>query len=255
MRHYPLKRFGQNFLEDKGIINTILRIFAPKPQDNIVEIGPGLGALTSPLLACLPHLTAIEIDTNLQEYLATLPLSHKLTLIKGDALTINYASLGEQLRLIGNLPYNISTPLLLHVLQDAAHIEDMHFMLQKEVVDRLAAVPGNKSYGRLSVVVQYRCEVTSLLNVPASAFNPPPKVESAVVRLVPYHEPPYPSVDENQLRQVVKTAFAMRRKTLANNFKSVLMPQDWLKLDIDAKQRPEQLSVSDYVRITKFLAD
>ncbi|MCX7117885.1 MAG: 16S rRNA (adenine(1518)-N(6)/adenine(1519)-N(6))-dimethyltransferase RsmA [Legionellales bacterium] len=255
MAHRPKKRFGQNFLQDPWIIDAILTAFHPEPSSHVVEIGPGLGALTKPLLQHLQALTAIEVDTDLCERLKEMPgASLKLNLVMADALTVDYSQLGEQLRLIGNLPYNISTPLILHVLRYARHIEDMHWMLQKEVVDRLAASPGCKAYGRLSVAVQYHCEVEPLFLVPATAFFPQPKVESAMVRLIPYQVSPYPAVNFSDLERLVATSFSMRRKTLANNLKSVLIPSDWATLGIDSKQRPEQISVTDYVHIAKYIA-
>jgi len=254
MVHRPRKRFGQNFLQDQGVIENILREFNPQHADQVVEIGPGLGALTKPLLRILDSLTAIEIDTDLQAYLTEMPQSTgKLRLIGADALTVDYGQLGEHLRIIGNLPYNISTPLLLHLLSYAAHIDDMYFMLQKEVVERLVAQPGCKAYGRLSVVVQYQCEVEQLLAVPPTAFHPQPKVDSAVVRLMPYQLSPYPLVELAELERLVACAFSMRRKTLANNLKPLMTASDLVGLGIDPVMRPEQISITDYVHIAKFI--
>lgn len=256
MAHRPRKRFGQNFLQNHHVIESILHAFHPQKTDNVVEIGPGLGALTKPLLNVLDSLTAIEIDRDLQAYLAEMPqASAKLRLIGADALTIDYSQLGEHLRIIGNLPYNISTPLLLHLLHFAPHIDDMYFMLQKEVVDRLAAQPGCKNYGRLSVIVQYQCEVEHLLAVPPTAFHPEPKVDSAVVRLMPHQTSPYHPVPIAELERLVACAFSMRRKTLANNLKPLLTASDLISLDIDPGRRPEQISITDYVQIAKFLTN
>ena len=256
MLHRPRKRFGQNFLQNHHVIDEILRSLHPQPTDNVLEIGPGLGALTQPLLRMLNSLTAIEIDTDLQAHLAVMPHAHgKLNLIGADALTIDYSQYGEKLRVIGNLPYNISTPLLMHLLRYAQHIDDMHFMLQKEVVERLAASPGNKTYGRLSVIVQYQCEVEQLFVVPPSAFHPQPKVESAVVRLIPYSVSPYPAVNFADLERLMASAFSMRRKTLANNLKPLLSANDLIALGIDPTRRPEQISVTDYVQIAKYIAN
>jgi 16S rRNA (adenine1518-N6/adenine1519-N6)-dimethyltransferase len=256
MYHPPRKRFGQNFLQNKHIINAIIHEMHPQPDDVVVEIGPGLGALTQPLLRRLHHLTAIEIDQDLQAHLKALPTANdKLTLIDADALTIDYQQFGEQTRIIGNLPYNISTPLLLRLLHSASQIADMHFMLQKEVVDRIVAPPGNKTYGRLSVMIQYYCEAESLFNVPSSAFYPQPKVESAIVRLIPYQNSPYPKVGFDDLERLVGTAFAMRRKTLANNLKSLLKAEEISALGIDPTRRPEQISVMEYVQLVKFIAN
>ncbi len=252
MGHRPRKRFGQNFLHDQAVINTILRAIAPKPEDFIVEIGPGLGALTKPLMAKLNALTAIEIDRDLQAGLSVFP---KLNLIDADALKVNYAELGSQLRLVGNLPYNISTPLILHLLQFSNTIIDMHFMLQKEVVTRLAAQPGHKSFGRLSVMVQYFCEVEHLFDVPPSAFDPAPKVDSAIVRLIPYRQRPYKEVNIKNLEALVARAFSMRRKTLANNLKPILQAKEIEALGIDPTRRPEQLSINDFVSLANLICN
>lgn len=254
MLHRPRKRFGQNFLQNQHIIEDILRTFNPQPTDNVVEIGPGLGALTKPLLRILNSLTAIEIDTDLQTYISEMPqAAEKLRLIGADALTVDYGQLGEHLRIIGNLPYNISTPLLLHLLNHTRHIDDMYFMLQKEVVERLVAQPGCKAYGRLTVIVQYQCEVEQLLSVPPTAFHPQPKVDSAVVRLIPHSIAPYPVIELDQLSRLVACAFSMRRKTLANNLKPLLAASDLISINIDPGLRPEQISITEYVQIAKFI--
>jgi len=250
MVHRARKRFGQNFLQDRQIIDNILRALNLQSGDNVLEIGPGLGALTQPLLRMLDHLTAIEIDRDLQAHLTdTLGASGKLTVIDADALTIDYSQYGKQLRVIGNLPYNISTPLLLRLLHFTPYIDDMHFMLQKEVVDRMAASPGCKAYGRLSVILQYYCDVEHLFDVPPEAFNPQPKVDSAIVRLTPHVIPPYPAVEFAVLERLVACAFSMRRKTLANNLKPVISAAGLIELGIDPVMRPEQISVADYVTI------
>lgn len=256
MQHRPRKRFGQNFLQDPHVIQSIVHAIRPQPTDNILEIGPGLGALTHPLLREVNALTAIEIDIDLHERLSALP-EHQQTLnvVQADALTIDYGTFGSHLRVVGNLPYNISTPLLMHLLKHKQHIDDMHFMLQKEVVDRLAALPGCKAYGRLSIMVQYLCDVECLFLVPAEAFFPIPKVESAVVRITPHRISPYPDVCLETLKHVVATAFAMRRKTLANNLKPLLSSADLTALAIDSSKRPEQISILDYVRIAHFVSD
>jgi 16S rRNA (adenine1518-N6/adenine1519-N6)-dimethyltransferase len=252
--HRPRKHFGQNFLQNRQIIDQILSALRPRKEDKVIEIGPGLGALTQPLLKYLDHLTAIEIDRDLQVYLASLPLAKdKLHLVSADALTIDFAQWGGGVRIIGNLPYNISTPLLLHLLSYATSITDMHFMLQKEVVARLAARPGTKDYSRLTVMIQYHCEVDPLFEVPPEAFYPKPKVDSAVVRLTPHSIRPYPEVDLKALEQLVAQAFGMRRKTLANNLKPVLTAAQLSNLGIDPLTRPEQISVRDYVQITRFI--
>lgn len=256
MAHRPRKRFGQNFLQNRQIIDNIIRALNLNPGDNVLEIGPGMGALTQPLLSILDKLTAVEIDTDLQALLAAMPQTHgKLTLIDADALKVDYSQFGDQLRVIGNLPYNISTPLLLRLLRHASHIDDMHFMLQKEVVERIAAGPGSKAYGRLSVMLQYYCEVEHLFNVPPTAFHPQPKVDSAIVRLTPYSISPYPHVEFESLESLVACAFSMRRKTLANNLKPIINAAGLTDLGIDPGLRPEQISVSQYVLLARFMSN
>jgi 16S rRNA (adenine1518-N6/adenine1519-N6)-dimethyltransferase len=254
MAHRPRKRFGQNFLQNQHIIDTIIQSLNPRPSDNVLEIGPGLGALTQPLLQKLNKLTVIEIDRDLQAHLAAMPLTaNKLTIINADALIVNYDQFGKELRIIGNLPYNISTPLLLRLLHYTSFINDMHFMLQKEVVLRLAASPGSKTYGRLSVILQYYCEVEHLFDVPPTAFHPQPKVDSAIVRLIPHSAQLYPAVEFTSLERVVACAFSMRRKTLANNLKPLMSAAQLTHLGIDPILRPEQISVMQYVELTKFI--
>ncbi len=252
--HRPRKRFGQNFLENQHVIQSILQSLHLQASDNVLEIGPGLGALTKPLLNILTKLTAIEIDTDLHAHLIAMPVSQdKLTVICADALTINYNELPINTRIIGNLPYNISTPLLLRLLAGLDSIEDMHFMLQKEVVDRLSASPGCKAYGRLSVMAQYYCDVESLFDVAAESFRPVPRVESSVVRLTPWRPGKYPEVAFNDLERVVACAFSMRRKTLANNLKPWCAAQKLQEIGIDPGLRPEQLQILDYVHLTQAL--
>lgn len=254
MKHQARKRFGQNFLQDPGIIHAILEAIHPLAEDNLMEIGPGLAALTEPLLTRVNHLKAVEIDRDLIGYLQTLPQAkEKLELIQADALKLDYSQYGQRLRLVGNLPYNISTPLLLHLLQYGSHIEDMHFMLQKEVVERLAASPGCKDYGRLTIMIQYHCQVEHLFNVPPEAFDPKPKVESAIVRLCPHPQPIYEPIAIKNLETLVATAFAMRRKTLANNLKKYISSNQLEELNINPQQRPEQISIKDYLKIAKFI--
>ena len=254
MRHSPRKRFGQNFLQNKQIIDDILRFINPQANDNVLEIGPGLGALTQPLLRKLDRLTAVEIDTDLQRYLKELPIAQgKLNLISADALTIDYSQFGPNLRVVGNLPYNISTPLLIRLLGFTPYIQDMYFMLQKEVVDRMVAGPGTKAYGRLSVMLQYHCEVDELFQVPPEAFEPQPKVDSAIVRLVPYNKNPFEKVEVGQLEQIVAKSFSMRRKTLINNLKGIITVDALNDLGIEGTKRPEQISVAEYVQLAKFI--
>lgn len=249
--HRAKKRFGQNFLIDQGVIHAILQAIQPRLGDVLVEIGPGLGALTIPLLEASKTLTAIEIDRDIIHFFETHP-QEGLHLIEADALAFDYRTLGHQIRLIGNLPYNISTPLLFHLLTFKTHLQDMHVMLQKEVVDRMIAKPGSKAYGRLSIALQYHCDITPLCVVPHHAFSPAPKVDSAVVRLTPYRHSPYDPVPSDALASIVQKAFQMRRKTLANNLKTILSPEDIKKLDINPSKRPEDLSIEEYVRITQY---
>ena len=215
-----------------------------------------MGAITKPLLNAVDKLNAIEIDRDLYEYLSQPEISkNKLNLISADALTINYSDFGPRLRVVGNLPYNISTPLLIHLLEYISSIEDMHFMLQKEVVERMAAEPGTKAYGRLSVMMQYHCEVEHLFDVPAEAFDPQPKVLSAIVRLTPYTSSPFAAVDRRSLEQIVAKAFSMRRKTLNNNLKGLVSAEQLSELGINGTSRPEQISVSEYVQLAKFISN
>lgn len=255
MQHRPRKRFGQNFLQSQTVIAAIVRLIDPHPEDNLVEIGPGLGALTIPLLQHVNQLTAIEIDRDLHAGLLALPLAAaRLKLIDADALSVNYDQFGKNLRLVGNLPYNISTPLLIHLLRHLGVIRDMHFMLQAEVVDRIVAEPGSKTYGRLSVMAQYYCDADALLEVPPSAFYPQPKVNSAILRLVPHSKALYPPVAWADLEKLVACAFGMRRKTLANNLKPLLSAAQIAGLGIDPGLRPEQISVPQYGLLTSLMS-
>lgn len=247
----PRKRFGQHFLHDKGIISKIIQAINPQRTQHLVEIGPGLGALTHALLPLIDHLDAVEIDRDLIPILKESATEiGKLTIHEFDALKFDFHQLPTPLRVVGNLPYNISTPLIFHLLEQLDCIEDMHFMLQREVVDRLSATPGNKIYGRLSVMVQYHCIVEKLFNVAAGAFNPPPEVESAVVRLRPYPEPPHHANDLSALRMLVNAAFSQRRKTLRKSLSNYLKPADWEAISIDSQRRPEELSVAEFVAIS-----
>jgi len=252
--HRPRKRFGQHFLHDPGILRRIVDAIAPRPEQHIIEIGPGEGALTLPLLHAAGKLTAIELDRDLIE-----PLREKsraigeLNIVNADVLIVDFTALaqGAPIRLVGNLPYNISTPILFHCLDHAAAITDMHFMLQKEVVDRMAAAPGSKAYGRLSVMLQLRCAVEPLLKVPPGAFRPPPKVDSAVVRLTPLPARELPDVDFAIVANVVRAAFGQRRKTLANAVSSVMDASAIAAAGIDPRARAEQLPPSDFVALAK----
>ncbi|MCD8549031.1 MAG: 16S rRNA (adenine(1518)-N(6)/adenine(1519)-N(6))-dimethyltransferase RsmA [Shewanella xiamenensis] len=257
--HTARKRFGQNFLTDNNVINRIVGAIAPDNDHVMVEIGPGLGALTEPVASSIDNLTVVELDRDLVERLQHHPvLKDKLTIHQGDALQFDFSQLvvpGKKLKVFGNLPYNISTPLMFHLFEFAELIETMHFMLQKEVVLRLSASPGTKAYGRLTVMAQYFCQVVPVLEVPPHSFAPPPKVDSAVVRLLPYAEKPFPCKDVNVLRQLCTTAFNMRRKTLRNNLKQVLIDEEFEQLGIDHNLRPEQISVEQYVAMANMVCD
>lgn len=255
--HQARKRFGQNFLHDKGVIERIVRAINPTAEDAVVEIGPGLGALTSELLEAVPHLQVLEIDRDLVPILRTQFFNHpQLRIHQGDALRFDFRSLfeGRRLRVVGNLPYNISTPLIFRLLAQADVIGDMHFMLQKEVVDRLAAEPGSKDWGRLSIMTQYRCQVQPLFGVPPGAFRPQPKVDSAIVRLIPHKVLPNPARDEKMLATLVRTAFNARRKTLRKGLEQMVSDDQWERVGLDKRLRPEQLSLADFVRLADLLA-
>jgi len=254
--HAPRKRFGQHFLHDPGILRRIVELISPQPGERLVEIGPGEGALTLPLLRAARRLTAIELDRDLIEPLrAKAQGIGEIEVIAADVLTVDFTALasGGTLRLVGNLPYNISTPILFHCLEHAAAIADMHFMLQKEVVDRMAAAPGSKTYGRLSVMLQLRCTVEPLLRVPPGAFRPPPKVDSAVVRLAPLPPAALPDVDGDLLAQVVRAAFGQRRKTLGNALSDLARAEDLVAAGVDPRARAEQLEPGAFVAIARHL--
>ena len=261
MSHQPRKRFGQNFLHDQSVLQRIDHAIRPKPTDHIVEIGPGLGALTQYLIEGAGQIIAVELDRDLIEPLTT-RFGSQLTLHNTDALKFDFCSLaseGEKLRIIGNLPYNISTPILFKLFEQRACIKDMHFMLQQEVVVRIAAVPGSKSYGRLSIMAQYYCQAESLFHVPPGAFNPPPKVHSAIIRLTPHSHPSVEVTDLKQFENVVRQAFSQRRKTLRNTLKKLISAEQIIELDVDHTLRPEQITIEQYAKIsnqiTKTLTD
>ena len=253
MRHIPRRRFGQNFLTDQVVINSLIAAISPQATDTMVEIGPGLGALTKPLLTRLSHLHAVELDRDIVAWIQQQYPSDKLTIHNVDALKFNFASLGENIRVVGNLPYNISTPILFHLLDNLANITDMHFMLQKEVVERMVAVPSTPEYGRLSVMLQYRLQIDYLFTVPPEAFEPAPKVESAFVRAVPHNSLPYRAKDETLFAKVVLSAFGQRRKTLRNTLKGLLDDAGFKELNIDPQFRAENLSVAQFVSIANHL--
>ncbi|MCR6652443.1 MAG: 16S rRNA (adenine(1518)-N(6)/adenine(1519)-N(6))-dimethyltransferase RsmA [Cellvibrionaceae bacterium] len=256
--HQARKRFGQNFLVDANIISRIVRAVSPRSGDHLVEIGPGQGAITGELLRACPNLHVVELDRDLIPVLRDkFASSPDFTIHEADALKFDFAQLvpaGAQLRVVGNLPYNISTPLLFHLLGYRELVRDMHFMLQKEVVERMAAEPGGKEYGRLSIMCQYYCSVEFLFEVGPGCFRPAPKVDSAIVRLTPHAALPHPAADPKLLDNLVKTAFQQRRKTLRNALKQWLPDAElWAQVNIDPQQRPENLSVRDYVTLANHL--
>ncbi|NHN77718.1 16S rRNA (adenine(1518)-N(6)/adenine(1519)-N(6))-dimethyltransferase RsmA [Azotobacter chroococcum] len=252
-QHRARKRFGQNFLHDAGVIHRILRAIHPRAGEHLVEIGPGQGALTEGLLGSGARLDVVELDLDLIPLLKLqFGLAANFHLHQGDAMKFDFAQLcstPHSLRIVGNLPYNISTPLIFHLLEHAGLIRDMHFMLQKEVVERLAAEPGGGDWGRLSIMVQYHCRVEHLFNVGPGAFNPPPKVDSAIVRLVPHETLPHPAEDPALLERVVREAFNQRRKTLRNTLKGLLDATDIEAAGVDGSLRPEQLDLAAFVRL------
>jgi 16S rRNA (adenine1518-N6/adenine1519-N6)-dimethyltransferase len=254
MRHVPRKRFGQNFLVDDAVIARIVAAIDPRPADHLVEIGPGLGALTGPILALVPHLHVIELDRDLASRLVERYPPERLAVHQADALKFDFSALPVPMRIVGNLPYNISTPLLFHLMDYAARIADMQFMLQREVVERMVASPSTPEYGRLSVMLQYRFRMDKRFVVPASAFRPRPKVESAIVRLVPLSRPDSLAVDETVFRQTVTRAFSHRRKTLRNALSGFADEADLLSLGIDPGLRAENLPVSAFVAIANRIA-
>ena len=253
LRHQPRKRFGQNFLRDESVIAEIARAVNPSEDDHVVEIGPGEGALTAALIGSGCQLDAVELDRDLKTpLLARFSIYPKFMLHSADALTFDYGALSpdkKPLRIVGNLPYNISTPLIFKLLGSASVITDMHFMLQREVVDRLAASPGNKDWGRLGVMAQFQCDIEKLFEVPPGAFFPAPKVQSAVVRLIPRNDNPWPDCDAEQLSTVVTRAFSQRRKTLLNNFKGLFEAPALKALGIDPGARAETLSLDQFVAL------
>ena len=255
MKHIPRKRFGQNFLVDAHVIDGIVSAVAPSRGDCLAEIGPGLGALTDPLLERVDHLHVVEIDRDIIARLQKRYSPQRLTIHAGDALAFDFANLGPRLRVVGNLPYNISTPLLFHLASYAGQIVDMHFMLQKEVVERMVAAPGESEFGRLSVMLQYRFWLEWLLDVPPTSFDPPPKVDSAVVRLIPRDPAELTAIDEAELSRVVTAAFAQRRKMLRNNLKGMFDDAELAALGVAPTLRAEDVPVADYVRMANHLSE
>lgn len=256
--HRPRKRFGQNFLHDPAVIERIVAAVAPRPGEALVEIGPGRGALTFPLLARTGRLDVVELDRDLIPPLQERAREYgELVVHAADALRFDFCRLAPEprsLRLVGNLPYNISTPLLFHVLDGLACVRDMHFMLQKEVVERMAAAPGGGDYGRLSVMVQMRCRVEPLFPIRPGAFSPPPKVDSLFVRLLPREAPPAPVADFRDLGELVTRAFGQRRKTLRNALKGLVQEADIEACGIDPGVRPERLSLKEFAALGNVLS-
>lgn len=254
MSHQAKKRFGQNFLVDESIIGAIVRAIRPEAADTMVEIGPGLGALTRPLLRQLQQLHVVEIDRDIIARLKTDYPPGKLIIHEGDALKFDLASLPAPLRLVGNLPYNISSPLLFHFARYADAITDMHFMLQNEVVERMVAEPSTAAYGRLSVMLQYRFYMEKILDVPPEAFRPAPKVDSAIVRMIPLAAGQIAVKDETLFAQIVTRAFGQRRKTLRNTLQDIMKEADFEKLEISSQLRAENLGVTEFARITELVS-
>ena len=254
-RHIPRKRFGQHFLHDQHVIQRIVSAINPKPTDHLIEIGPGQGALTLPVLKYNPHLEVIELDRDLIAHLEALHYPD-LQIHCADVLKFDIATLKTDkrlLRIFGNLPYNISTPLIFHLLTFTQVISDMTFMLQKEVADRLAAIPAAEAYGRLSVMVQYHCQIELLFDVTPSAFIPPPKVQSSIIRLTPFQV--YPLIAKNyaKFKDIVKHAFGQRRKTLRNSLRDIITHAQWEKSGIKPTLRAENLSIKDFVHLANSL--
>jgi len=247
LKHIARKRFGQHFLADSGVIADIVAAIDPKPGQALVEIGPGLGAMTNPLVERAGTLTVIELDRDLA---ARLRRRAELTVVEADVLTVDFAALAgaRKLRIVGNLPYNISTPILFHLLDAVDHVEDQHFMLQKEVVERMAAAPGGKDYGRLSVMLQWRYHIESLIDVPPEAFEPPPRVDSAVVRMLPWPQPA--AVDVKRLSELVQVAFSQRRKLLRHTLGKWLEAQGF-KGEFNLQRRAEEVPVAEYVALAQ----
>ncbi|XZG69933.1 16S rRNA (adenine(1518)-N(6)/adenine(1519)-N(6))-dimethyltransferase RsmA [Chitinibacteraceae bacterium HSL-7] len=260
MSHIPRKRFGQNFLQDQGVIGGIVGAINPQPGDPLVEIGPGLAAMTAPLIARTGRVHAVEIDRDIVTHLSNKFSSDELVIHNVDALKFDFGALADEIapngkiRIAGNLPYNISTPLLFHLASFRDRVSDMHFMLQKEVVDRMVAEPSTSDYGRLSIMLQLNFYMEHVFDVPPSAFYPPPKVDSAIVRMVPWPTPRYVVSDQALLEDLVVKAFAQRRKTLRNNLKGIVNEALFATLGIDPGLRPENLSVAEFVAIANALA-
>jgi len=254
MKHVAKKKFGQNFLKDSSIIHAIIQSIQPLQDDLLVEIGPGLGALTKPLLEKTKHLFAIELDRDIVNWMQNQYSKNNITIFNEDVLNFNFNQFDKKIRIIGNLPYNISTPILFKCIEDIKIISDLHFMLQKEVVDRMIAAPSSSEYGRLSVMLQYYFAMEHLVHVPKESFDPEPKVESSFVRLIPYDNYPFVANNIVQFGKIVKEAFSQRRKTIRNTLKNFMNANDFENIDINPQLRAENLSVSDFVKISNYLS-
>ncbi|WMY94798.1 MAG: 16S rRNA (adenine(1518)-N(6)/adenine(1519)-N(6))-dimethyltransferase RsmA [Arsenophonus sp.] len=257
--HFLRKRFGQIFLTDPYIINNIIKIFNPKDNQEIIEIGPGLGVLTLPLMKYVKHMTVIELDRNLAFRLMIHPkLKNKLTILQNDAMKINFSafsqSKGKKIRILGNLPYNISIPLIFHLFTYISTITDMCFMLQKEVINRLITKKNMKTYGHLTVMTQYYCQIEHMLTVPPSSFIPIPKVESGIVRLIPHKKNHYPICDVKKLNTITKLAFNQRRKIISNSLKEIFTIEDFKKLNINPNSRAENISIKKYCQLANLIS-
>ena len=250
MKHIPRKRFGQHFLVDQNIIHAIVDAIHPHPDEILVEIGPGLGALTKPLLARIPQLHVVELDRDIIARLKRNWPPEKLVIHEGDALKFDFGSIGAPIQVCGNLPYNISSPLMFHLMEYAQSISSMTFMLQKEVVDRMVAAPSTSEYGRLSVMLQRRFHMETLFDVPPEAFDPPPRVDSAIVRMIPKKSGEYPALDEGRFSEVVAAAFSQRRKTLKNTLGELIGIAPFETVGISPKLRAENLSVEEFEKLT-----
>lgn len=254
--HRPRKRFGQNFLTDIPTIDSLIKAIAPASTDHMLEIGPGQAALTKPLLNIIPTLEILELDRDLIKQLQQLQVAYpQLVIHQGDALKFDFTTKEQARRIVGNLPYNISTPLIFHLLAHTDHIKDMHFMLQNEVVNRLCANVGERNYGRLSIMVQSRCTSLKLLEISADKFSPAPKVTSGFVRLTPLSEPLVPQGLSDVFAKVVREAFSQPRKTIANNLKNLLEIKQLSELQINPKDRPQNISITEFVKLAEYLIE
>ena len=253
MKYIAKKKFGQNFLKDAAIIHSIIQSINPLPNDLLIEIGPGLGALTKPLLEKTNRLLAIELDRDIVSWMENEYSKKNITIFNEDVLNFNFNQFDQKIRIVGNLPYNISTPILFKCIDNILNIKDLHFMLQKEVVDRMIAIPSSPEYGRLSVMLQYYFAMEHLVDVPKESFEPEPKVESSFVRLIPYEQYPFIANNIEQFARIVKEAFSQRRKTIRNTLKSFISENDFEKIGINPQLRAENLSVSDFVKISNYL--